>query len=45
MITPQTMTNNGVKKPDSRRLMLRNIPYAVRNQRDFDSHLPKTVYC
>ena len=24
---------------------LRNIPYTIRNQRDHDSRLPKTVYC
>ena len=25
--------------------MLRNIPYTIRNPRDLDSPLPKTVYC
>ena len=25
--------------------MLGNIPYTIRNPRDLDSHLPKTVYC
>ena len=24
---------------------LRNIPYTIRNPRDLDSRLPKTVYC
>ena len=24
---------------------LRNIPYTIRNPRDLDSHLPKTVHC
>ena len=26
-------------------LMLRNIPYTIRNPRNIDSQLPKTVYC
>ena len=26
-------------------LRLRNIPYTIRNPRDLDSRLPKTVYC
>ena len=25
--------------------MLRNIPCTIRNARDLDSYLPKTVYC
>ena len=25
--------------------MLRNIPYTIRNPRDLDIQLPKTVYC
>ena len=25
--------------------MLRNVPYTIRNPRDLDSPLPKTVYC
>ena len=25
--------------------ILRNIPHTIRNARDLDSYLPKTVYC